>query len=443
MATDEPHTPVKVNNPPMRFSDSPNARSKTITVADGTDTHGTLNQHLSNNPAYQVGVHDDKGQRRTMEDAYSFIVDFASIRGQGYFAVFDGHAGKYAAEWCGQHFHEHLLECLHKNPSMPIPDVLNHTFHSVDSALSQMAQNDSKMHSGCTAVTAFLRLEDENGEQSFLPPSYDFGRTDASSTSSDVHLPDRSGVSDSPTQDDEDSRPSSPSPSPGSSRSGKQSKTRGSRFISALKSLSGSSQNENEADGSPPVPEPISSGQHADAFVPPQTPSLRRILYTANAGDARAVLCREGKAIRLTYDHKGSDKQEAKRIMDAGGFVMSGRVNGVLAVTRSLGDSSMKDYVVGSPYTTETELGSGDEFLIIACDGLWDVTSDQQAVDLIREIQDAQKASHMLVQHALKESSTDNITAIVVRFPTGEHQTLPSAISDNNSSFSTDTLLDN
>lgn len=49
---------------------------------------------------------DDKGVRRTMEDAYSYIVDFAGIRGQGFFAIFDGHAGKHAAEWCGQHFHE-------------------------------------------------------------------------------------------------------------------------------------------------------------------------------------------------------------------------------------------------------------------------------------------------------------------------------------------------
>jgi protein phosphatase PTC1 len=74
--------------------------------------------------------------------------------------------------------------------------------------------------------------------------------------------------------------------------------------------------------------------------------------------------------VRLTYDHKGSDKQEAKRITDAGGFVMSGRVNGVLAVTRSLGDSSMKEFVVGSPYTTETQLCDDDEFLILACDGV-------------------------------------------------------------------------
>lgn len=82
------------------------------------------------------------------------------------------------------------------------------------------------------------------------------------------------------------------------------------------------------------------------------------------------IRSRNGQAVRLTYDHKGSDAQEAKRITDAGGFVMNNRVNGVLAVTRSLGDSNMKEFVVGSPYTTETVLGSEDSFLIIACDGV-------------------------------------------------------------------------
>ncbi len=41
-----------------------------------------------------------------MEDAHSFVMDFDNVRGQGFFAVFDGHAGKHAAEWCGNHFHE-------------------------------------------------------------------------------------------------------------------------------------------------------------------------------------------------------------------------------------------------------------------------------------------------------------------------------------------------
>jgi len=57
-------------------------------------------------------------------------------------------------------------------------------------------------------------------------------------------------------------------------------------------------------------------------------PAAKRTLYTANVGDARAVLSRGGRAVRLTYDHKGSDAKEAKRISDAGGFVLNNRVNG-------------------------------------------------------------------------------------------------------------------
>lgn len=52
----------------------------------------------------------------------------------------------------------------------------------------------------------------------------------------------------------------------------------------------------------------------------------------ANVGDARCVLGRNGKALRLTYDHKGSDPQEMKRIIDVGGFIMNNRVNGMVVV---------------------------------------------------------------------------------------------------------------
>ena len=71
-----------------------------------------LNCHPSQSPSsafsFRVGVAEDRNKRcrRTMEDAPSFVYDFAGITGQGYFAVFDGHAGKHAAEWCGQNFHE-------------------------------------------------------------------------------------------------------------------------------------------------------------------------------------------------------------------------------------------------------------------------------------------------------------------------------------------------
>ncbi|KAJ3379924.1 Protein phosphatase 2C 1 [Entophlyctis sp. JEL0112] len=143
----------------------------------------------------------------------------------------------------------------------------------------------------------------------------------------------------------------------------------------------------------------------------------KRVLYTANVGDARAVL-------RLTYDHKGSDSHEVQRIREAGGFVVNGRVNGfagVLAVTRALGDISMKDYIIGNPYTTETVIADDDTALILACDGkLWDVCSDQAAVDFLNDGSrvsiSPQAASEELLNHALDNFSTDNLSVMVIKF---------------------------
>jgi serine/threonine protein phosphatase PrpC len=71
--------------------------------------------------------------------------------------------------------------------------------------------------------------------------------------------------------------------------------------------------------------------------------AYRNVFYVANTGDTRAVLCRHGKALDLTYDRKGSDPEEISRIIAAGGFVSQGRVMGTLAVTRALGDIQLKE----------------------------------------------------------------------------------------------------
>lgn len=241
--------------------------------------------------------------------------------------------------------------------------MLNEAFHDVDANLSRMCEeSEGKIHSGCTAVTAFVRLEDATGKQSFRPqppsppattPTVESPtqqqQPDGDDSSSDVE----SGV-DSPAETD-----AKPKKKPKTST----------RLKNAIKSLgSGSSLSPKPSSQNLSRKPSTETVNAVPIFVPPA--NVRRVLYSANVGDARGVLCRAGKAVRLTYDHKGSDKQEAKRITDAGGFVMSGRVNGVLAVTRSLGDSSMKEFVVGAPYTTETELCDEDEFLILACDGV-------------------------------------------------------------------------
>ena len=140
----------------------------------------------------------------------------------------------------------------------------------------------------------------------------------------------------------------------------------------------------------------------------------QRKLYTANVGDSRIVLFRNGNSIRLTYDHKASDTLEMQRVEQAGGLIMKSRVNGMLAVTRSLGDKFFDSLVVGSPFTTSVEITSEDKFLILACDGLWDVIDDQDACELIKDITEPNEAAKVLVRYALENGTTDNVTVMVV-----------------------------
>ena len=192
--------------------------------------------------------------------------------------------------------------------------------------------------------------------------------------------------------------------------------------------------------------------------------AAKRYVYTANVGDARAVLCHAGVAVRLSHDHKATDACERARVEASGGFVIRKRVMGVLAVARSFGDFVLKKYVPAEPYTSTTKLdamvrmcaagASGrrrrcarrsshhlsplllapaqSEFIIIACDGVWDVMEDQEAVDLVRmhlrggdgaggaglsraeeEIR-IKSSAQLLVDASLTRGSSDNVTAMVL-----------------------------
>ena len=119
----------------------------------------------------------------------------------------------------------------------------------------------------------------------------------------------------------------------------------------------------------------------------------QKSLVCANVGDSRAVLCREGRAIDLSRDHKPELAEESARIKAAGGYVEGNRVNGGLAMSRAMGDFSYKQnsalpiekqQVICIPEVTETMLQQGDEFFIVGCDGVWDVLSSQEACDVVR-----------------------------------------------------------
>lgn len=151
-----------------------------------------------------------------------------------------------------------------------------------------------------------------------------------------------------------------------------------------------------------------------------------RRLIVANAGDCRAVLGKRGKAYELSKDHKPDTVSERRRIEKLGGAIYNGYLNGQLSVARALGDWHMKGPkgsacpLSGEPELTETVLTEEDEFLIMGCDGLWDVMSSQCAVTMARKElgahNDPERCSRGLVREALKRNTCDNLTVIVVCF---------------------------
>ena len=313
-----------------------------FSVPQGALNNSAGESHPTAHSSFLVGVAEDRNRkwRRTMEDTHSYLYNFLGTPAppevehtanggdesnsshddtdmsdetatnvvetdNGYFAIFDGHAGTFAAEWCGKKLHLVLEDVMRKNPTLSVPELLDQTFTNVDEQLDKLPVKNS----GCTAVIALLRWEDR------LPNSH-------SAT--------------------------------------------GSVALAPVVAAAAASAAGRQGDADPP------SSPTVSVLPKLQERAIRqRVLYTANVGDARIVLCRNGKALRLSYDHKGGDDNEGKRIANAGGMIVNNRVNGVLAVTRALGDAYLKDLVTGHPYTTETVIQPGvDEFIILACDGV-------------------------------------------------------------------------
>lgn len=151
---------------------------------------------------------------------------------------------------------------------------------------------------------------------------------------------------------------------------------------------------------------------------------LGRHLLVANAGDCRAVLCRRGTAVEMSKDHRPSYLPERRRVEELGGFIDDGYLNGYLSVTRALGDWDLKfplgaaSPLIAEPDVQLVTLTEEDEFLIIACDGIWDVMSSQVAVSFVRRglrrHSDPQQSARDLVKEALRLNTSDNLTAIVI-----------------------------
>ena len=226
-------------------------------------------QHLHiDHEFYQVAVAYDvnKKHRTTMEDAYRVQIPFNGEESTGYFALFDGHSGKEAAQESSNHLHELLQTEIVAAGNTPDKKCFESAFSKMDDLLKTI--NKDK---GTSAVTCVVR-----------------------------------GI--------------------------------GQKFH----------------------------------------------LYVANVGDTRAILSRRSKAIRLTEDHTPLMPKEKQRLEAINALIFDNRINGVIRVSRALGDHSLKKWVTSEPDYVESTLSPADTLILFLGYRVYKVIDDQEAVDMSR-----------------------------------------------------------
>lgn len=154
-----------------------------------------------------------------------------------------------------------------------------------------------------------------------------------------------------------------------------------------------------------------------------------KYIFFANCGDSRAVLSKAGKCSFSTTDHKPVNPLEKERIQKAGGSVMIQRVNGSLAVSRALGDFEYKNVegmgpceqlVSPEPEIFVEERDPADEFLVLACDGIWDVMTNEELCDFVRNrlqiCPSLETICNQVIDTCLYKGSRDNMSIVIVTF---------------------------
>ena len=329
--------------------------------------------------------------RSTMEDAHAIVDGFGGEAGSGFFGVYDGHGGRNVAEYLRLHLHNNVERELREKGDRTVEECLRAAFVVTDVE----CRDTGEQASGSTAAVCIVR---QHGAKRYV---YSANVGDARSVLCHAGVAVRLSKVREAARGHERARARASAPS-----------------------------------------------------EPPAHPPERPFAHT--------------------QDHKATDACERMRVESMGGFVIRKRVMGVLAVARSFGDFVLKKYVPAEPYTSATRLDEmvreidragarggcvrlrahhtslpppsfllllQSEFLIIACDGVWDVMEDQEAVDMVRMhvhggsaaaagtgagpviVSDAARgdkdvrmksAAQLLVDTSLARGSSDNVTALIL-----------------------------
>ncbi|XP_022252832.1 uncharacterized protein LOC106468763 isoform X2 [Limulus polyphemus] len=146
-----------------------------------------------------------------------------------------------------------------------------------------------------------------------------------------------------------------------------------------------------------------------------------KTLYLAWLGDSQAIVVRQGIPLEIMSPHKPDREDERHRIENEGGcvlFIGTWRVNGTLAVSRALGDPEHKPCVSCEPDVITVNLDGTEDFLVLACDGLWDRMTPSDVIKFVYHYvketpNNLESLASQLVHQAKDKGSSDNITTIV------------------------------
>eukprot|EP00924_Labyrinthula_sp_SR-Ha-C_P002307 maker-scaffold_16-snap-gene-0.40-mRNA-1 protein AED:0.01 eAED:0.01 QI:132/1/1/1/0.5/0.33/3/186/512 len=373
------------------------------------------------------------------------------------FAVFDGHAGNEVSEFCAAHFVENLTE-LESFKARAYREALVECFHKMDDLLddpkyeAELAQLRSKNEEGPNRQRSSLLsggnfasgnppplpprnsdevvgyTEDSDSEYSLERVGYDAEDEDGvPGVKVDLHFEERheslnlklyeNGLKEEDTEkvevveevsiqeggQDEEAMIELPQTVQEKVKSAEQkgvmSKNDAVQVIMELLSLKNAGFGSmGDGDTNEPVwrEDPNSPrGRYTTAGC---TALVALIvdgkLYVANAGDSRGVLCSDGLALALSYDHKPTQDREKTRIINAGGFVTQfGRVCGNLNLSRCIGDLKYKtnveltrdkQIITAEPDVEVRELTEKDCFMVLACDGIYDVMTNADVVSFVK-----------------------------------------------------------
>lgn len=145
-------------------------------------------------------------------------------------------------------------------------------------------------------------------------------------------------------------------------------------------------------------------GSTAVAVLVHESEDGHRTLLSANVGDSRAILSRRGRAIDLTRDHKPNEEREKARILAMGETIEWDRLSKVhrvrnLSLSRAIGDRYAKPVVSGEVEINHYPLvEDGDEFILLASDGLWDVMTSEDAVSFVHQRIESELASENIAK---------------------------------------------